>query len=182
MRCSAPRSSTTGLTEFARRRSGWRRMGFPFGYRNSPLARSEVFREAGDAGRAEDLEAFELVWRAAFGVAGGLDRRSRVAGGFDRCDYGFVELSRWIAEVRHGNAVLALQDLTRARDFFFQLFGLERRQVEVVDRVGGQLPAGCDHRFDVAGVEVGAFGLEVQQAGPAVPAKLGQRVGELRPV
>ena len=50
--------------------------------------------------------------------------------------------------------------------------GVERGQVEVVDRVRGQLPAGGDHRLDVAGVEVGAFGLEVERPRPAVLAQL----------
>ena len=46
----------------------------------------------------------------------------------------------------------------------------------------GELPAGVDHRLDVAFVEVGAFRLEVEDAGPAVLAQLRQREGELGPV
>ena len=46
----------------------------------------------------------------------------------------------------------------------------------------GQLPAGGDHRLDVALVEVRAFRLEVEDPGPAVLAQRRQGEGELGPV
>ena len=100
---------------------------------------------------AEDLEAGQFVGVLALGVAGDLGRRADVAGGFDGGDHGRRRTGRPGSRSsspgrRIRGAGSAREPATSSSSSAASSVG----QVEVVDRVRGELPAGGDHRFDVA--------------------------------
>ena len=164
-------SDTSPVRRVPRLRPEFRRLAFACSSGLRPAPRRGI-RGGSRGGRVRRVCLFRRSRRSRWWL-----RRSRSLSTV--FDHRFVELAGGIAEVIDRDLEFFLEDLARACDFFFQFCGPEFGQVEVVDRVGGQLPARRDHRLDVRFVEVRAFRLQVEDARPAVFAQGRQGEGVL---